>query len=221
MPARPVRHTRARTSAGYQEARRSSASEREVGDGRVGDEGSAALLYSGNEGGEKFGAHRCCTSEDIDRPVQKSTEYQEPDDRVPLEKSLRGFVGSAPRASVCFGAHHVTAIAARLQSGHAPPLLHAKLASSRRKICFQRQSRRRNSFQQPSKPSYSHMWLDCSVFGDIRGAITCVILPVSSLSNKNICFHPAGSPTQPVSTKNYSCSRIILKNQSSSLFSSS
>ena len=77
---------------------------------------------SGNEGGEKLGARLCCSSEDIDGPVQKDTEYQEPDERVALEESLRGFVRSAPRASICFWTHHVTAIAARLQSGHAFPL---------------------------------------------------------------------------------------------------
>ncbi len=70
---------------------------------------------SGNEGGRG--------SEDIDSPVQRGAEYQEPDERVALEEALRRLVRSAPRASICSWTHHVTAIAARLQSDHAFPLV--------------------------------------------------------------------------------------------------
>ncbi len=77
---------------------------------------------SGNERGEKPGARLRCGSEDIDSPVEKGTEHQEPDERMALEESLRGFVRSAPRANIFSWTHHVTAIAAGLQSGHASPL---------------------------------------------------------------------------------------------------
>ena len=86
--------------------------------------GSWLRSGSGHEGGEKLGTRPCCGSEDIDgpvQPVQKGTEYQERDERVALEESLCWFVRSAPRASNCSLTHHVTAIAARLQSGHASP----------------------------------------------------------------------------------------------------
>ena len=124
---------------------------------------------SGNQRGEKLGARFGCGSEDIDSPVQKSTEYQKADERVALEESLGGFVRSAPRASIRSRTHHVSADAASLQAGHASSLLHAELRSKDRKICLHRQSRWRISFRQLTEPFDPVMCLFNSVIGDFSG----------------------------------------------------